>query len=55
MYAAHADRSLARRLSEQYLLFGLAGLFAFVITAIYLTWQESLLNFMPGLCAFHLG
>lgn len=55
MYAAHADRSLARRLSEQYLLFGLAGLFAFVITAIYLTWQESLLNFMPGAVCVPLG
>jgi PAS domain S-box-containing protein len=55
MYAAHADRSLTRRLSEQYLLFGLSGLFVFVITAIYLTWQESLLNFIAGSVCIPLG
>jgi PAS domain S-box-containing protein len=55
MYAAQSDRSLTRRLSEQYLLFGLSGLFVFTISAIYLTWQESFLNFIAGAVCIPLG
>ena len=55
MIAAQADRSLTRRLSEQYLLFGLSGLLVFTISALYLTWQESLLDFIPGAVCIPLG
>ncbi len=48
MFAAQHNRSLTRRLSEQYLLFGLSGLFCFTVTAIYLSWYGSLLASIPA-------
>ncbi len=48
MFAAQHNRSLTRRLSEQYLLFGLSGLFCFTVTAIYLSWYGSLLTSIPA-------
>jgi PAS domain S-box-containing protein len=55
MIAAHSHRSLTQRLSEQYLLFGLAGLFCFVITAVYLSLQGSFLNFSAAAVGVPLG
>lgn len=55
MFAAQHNRSLTRRLSEQYLLFGLSGLFCFTVTAIYLSWYGSLLNSIPAAVGVPLG
>jgi PAS domain S-box-containing protein len=55
MFAAQHNRSLTRRLSEQYLLFGLSGLFCFTVTAIYLSWCGSLLNTIPAAVGIPLG
>ena len=55
MLASQQNRSLTRRLSEQYLLFGLSGLFCFAVSAIYLTKHGSLLNFIPGAVGVPLG
>ena len=55
MIAALHNRSLTRRLSGQYLLFGLSGLFCFTVTAMYLTKYGSLLNSIPGAVGVPLG
>ena len=55
MIAAHPNRSLTRRLSEQYLLFGLSGLFCFTVSAIYLSWYGSFLNSIPAAVGIPLG
>jgi len=55
MIAAQSYRSLTQRLSEQYLLFGLAGLFCFTITAVYLSLQGSFLNFSAAAVGIPLG
>lgn len=49
MSAAQHKRSLSRRLSGQYLLFGLSGLVCFTLSAMYLTWYGSLANSLPAL------
>jgi PAS domain S-box-containing protein len=48
MLAAQRQRSLTQRVSEQYLLFGLSGLFCFATTAIYLSWRGSFLELTPA-------
>jgi PAS domain S-box-containing protein len=48
MIAAQRNRSLTQRISEQYLLFGLSGLFCFTVTAIYLSWHGSFLKSIPA-------
>jgi PAS domain S-box-containing protein len=55
MIAAQSYRSLTQRLSEQYLLFGLAGLFCFTLTAVYLSWQGSFLTFSAAAVCVPLG
>ncbi len=55
MIVAHHDRSLTQRLSEQYLFFGLSGLFCFTVTAVYLTWHGSLLQMIPAAVGIPLG
>ncbi len=55
MIAAQHNSSLTRRLSEQYLLFGLSGLFCFTVTAIYLSLCGSLLNSIPAAVGIPLG
>lgn len=44
MIAAQYHRSLTQRLSEQYLLYGLSGLFVFTVAAIYFSVQGTLLT-----------
>ncbi|HUP78669.1 MAG TPA: PAS domain-containing protein, partial [Pirellula sp.] len=55
MLAAQHNRSLTRRLSGQYLLFGLSGLFCFTLAAMYLTKYGSLVNFIPAAVGVPLG
>lgn len=55
MLAWNANRALTRRVSEQFLLFGLAGLFLFLLTAIYLSWHNQFLNFMTAAVVLPLG
>ena len=55
MIAALHNRSLTRRLSGQYLLFGLSGLFCFTVTAIYLSWHGSFINSIPMAVGIPLG
>jgi two-component system phosphate regulon sensor histidine kinase PhoR len=55
MIAAQSYRSLTQRLSEQYFLFGLAGLFCFVLTAVYLSLQGSFLNLSVAAIGIPLG
>ncbi len=55
MLAAQHNRSLTRRLSGQYLLFGLSGLFCFTVSAMYLSKYGSLLNSIPGAVGVPLG
>jgi two-component system phosphate regulon sensor histidine kinase PhoR len=55
MIAAQSNRSLTQRLSEQYLLFSLAGLFCFTLTAVYLSWQDSFLPFSAAAVCVPLG
>ncbi len=55
MLVAQRNRSLTRRVSEQYLLFGLSGLFCFVTAAIYLSWHGLFLNFIPASVGIPLG
>jgi two-component system phosphate regulon sensor histidine kinase PhoR len=55
MIAAQSHRSLTQRLSEQYLLFGLGGLFCFTLTAVYLSWQGSFLHFSAAAVGIPLG
>ncbi len=55
MIAAQRQRSLTRRVSEQYLMFGLAGLFCFTATAVFLSWHGSFLNMVPAAIGIPLG
>lgn len=55
MLLAQRNCSLTRRVSEQYLLFGLSGLFCFVSAAIYLSWHGLFLNFIPAAIGIPLG
>jgi PAS domain S-box-containing protein len=55
MLLAQRNRSLTRRVSEQYLLFGLSGLFCFISAAIYLSWHGLFLNFIPASIGIPLG
>lgn len=55
MIAAQYHRSLTRRLSEQYLLYGLSGLFLFTVTAIYFSIQGTLLNSLAITAGIPLG
>jgi len=55
MLLAQRNRSLTRRVSEQYLLFGLLGLLFFVTAAIYLSWYGLFLHFIPALVGIPLG
>ena len=55
MIAVQHHRSLTRRLSEQYLLFGLSGLFCFTVSALYLSWYGSLVNSIPAVVGIPLA
>jgi len=55
MIAAQYHRSLTRRLSEQYLLYGLSGLFLFTVTAIYFSIQGTLLNSLAITAGIPMG
>ena len=55
MIAVQHNRSLTRRLSEQYLLFGLSGLFCFTVSALYLSWYGSLVNSIPAVVGIPLA
>ena len=55
MIAAQYHRSLTRRLSEQYLLYGLSGLFLFTVAAIYFSIQGTLLNSLAMIAGIPLG
>jgi len=55
MIVAHFHRSLTQRLSEQYLMYGLSGLFCFTITAIYLSLNGSLVNSIAAAVCIPLG
>jgi len=55
MLLAQRNRSLTRRVSEQYLLFGLSGLFCFVTAAVYLSWHGLFLRFIPASLGIPLG
>ena len=55
MIAAQYHRSLTQRLSEQYLLYGLSGLFLFTTTAIYFSIQGTLLNSLAITAGIPLG
>ncbi len=55
MIVAHHPRSLTQRLSEQYLMFGLSGLFCFTVSAIYLSLHGSFLQLIPAAIGIPLG
>jgi PAS domain S-box-containing protein len=55
MFTAHHNRSLTRRLSEQYLLFGLSGLFFFTVFAVFLSRYGFLLQLIPAAVGIPLG
>ena len=46
MRARTSARALTRRINEQFLMFGLSGLFLFLATAIYLSWHNQFLDFL---------
>jgi PAS domain S-box-containing protein len=55
MFATQTSRSLTRRISEQYLLFGLAGLFCFTVSVVYLSWYGSIADSIPAAIGIPLG
>ena len=55
MVAVQRQRSLTRRVSEQYLMFGLAGLFCFSAAAVTLSLNGEFLNFVPAAACIPLG
>jgi PAS domain S-box-containing protein len=55
MLTVQYHRSLTQRLSEQYLLYGLSGLFVFTIASIYFSVQGTLLTSLAATVGLPLG